>query len=198
MELALQERIKITARQAGLLNKSSLTVLFRVLRGHRRRKKCFFSEEISFNRYFAWDDFEEQDENILFFQIILVQSSYISNRPVQNSQRGKEFNKFCSPNRSNDLCRFFCLYPSSMVRSFTSGGGRCERRPWRVAAPGSRSRLSAARRIAQPPSRRRPSPPGREFLLLVAWPGKKLQSWFRILKLSQPFHHIYISNFEQL
>ena len=45
MELALQERIKITARQAGLLNKSSLTVLFRVLRGHRRRKKCFIQKK---------------------------------------------------------------------------------------------------------------------------------------------------------
>ena len=33
---------------------------------------------------------------------------------VKNSQRGKELNTFCPPNRSNDLCLCFCLYPSSM------------------------------------------------------------------------------------
>ena len=42
-------------------------------------------------------------------------SSYYSNRPLQNSQRGKELNNFCLPNKSNDLCLFFCLYPSSMT-----------------------------------------------------------------------------------
>ena len=65
---------------------------------------------------FAQDDFEEQDEFIIFFQIILVQfiisfkaswcnSSYNSNCPEQNSQRGK------------DLYLFFCLFSS-----FTSSG----------------------------------------------------------------------------
>ena len=28
-----------------------------------------------------------------------------------------EFNNFCHQNSSEDLCQFFCLYPSSMVRS---------------------------------------------------------------------------------
>ena len=46
-------------------------------------------------------------------------ASYNSNRPVQNTyrQRGKKFIKFFPPNRSekaDDLCLFFCLYPSSM------------------------------------------------------------------------------------
>ena len=36
----------------------------------------------------------------------------IQNRFRQNSQRGKELNK---PNRSDDLCIFFCLYPFSML-----------------------------------------------------------------------------------
>ena len=39
-----------------------------------------------------------------FLQIILVQISL----------RGKELNKFRPPNRSYDLCLFFCIYPSSM------------------------------------------------------------------------------------
>ena len=41
-------------------------------------------------------------------------SSYNSNRPVQNSYRGKEFNKLFPPKKSNDLCLIFCHYPSSM------------------------------------------------------------------------------------
>ena len=39
---------------------------------------------------------------------------------VQNSLRGKKLNKFCPPNRSNDLCLCFCLYPSSMAPSSLS------------------------------------------------------------------------------
>ena len=39
----------------------------------------------------------------LFLHIILV----------QNSQCGKELNKFCPPNNSNDLCLLFCKNPSS-------------------------------------------------------------------------------------
>ena len=33
---------------------------------------------------------------------------------VQNRQRGKELNKFCPPNSSDDLYLFFCINPSSM------------------------------------------------------------------------------------
>ena len=40
--------------------------------------------------------------------------SFIQNFPMHNSQRGKEFNKLFPPNRSDDLCLFFCPYPSSM------------------------------------------------------------------------------------
>ena len=32
----------------------------------------------------------------------------------QNSQRGKELNKFCRPNRCDDLCLCFSLHPSSI------------------------------------------------------------------------------------
>ena len=35
------------------------------------------------------------------------------NRPRQNSQRGKELNKFCPPIGRDDLCLVFELYPSS-------------------------------------------------------------------------------------
>ena len=34
---------------------------------------------------------------------------------VQNSQRGKEMNRFCPPNSCVDLCLLFCLYPSSVL-----------------------------------------------------------------------------------
>ena len=54
-----------------------------------------------------------------------MNSSFSSNHPgaihpilqfalVQNSKRGKELNKLRSPNSCNDLCLFFCIYPSSM------------------------------------------------------------------------------------
>ena len=36
----------------------------------------------------------------------------LQNRPRQNSQHGKELNKFFPTNKSDDLCLFFCLYPS--------------------------------------------------------------------------------------
>ena len=36
---------------------------------------------------------------------------------VQNGQRSKEFNNFCPPNSSDDLCLFFCLYPSSKLET---------------------------------------------------------------------------------
>ena len=42
-------------------------------------------------------------------QIVLVQNSYF----------GKEFIKFCPPNSSNNLCLFFCIYPSSILWSQT-------------------------------------------------------------------------------
>ena len=43
----------------------------------------------------------------------------LQNPPRQNSWRGKEFNKFFPPNRSDDLCLSFCLYPSSMHVPFS-------------------------------------------------------------------------------
>ena len=57
--------------------------------------------------------------------------------PVQKSWRGKEFNKFCAPNRSDDLCLIFCLYPSSMKyamqvqwRQKVKGKGKCRYFHW--------------------------------------------------------------------
>ena len=41
----------------------------------------------------------------LFFKIVLM----------QNSLRSKKWNTFCPPNNCDDLCLFFCIYPSSMV-----------------------------------------------------------------------------------
>ena len=38
-----------------------------------------------------------------------------SNRPVQNRKRGKELNKFCPPNGSDDLCVVFCINPYSVM-----------------------------------------------------------------------------------
>ena len=36
---------------------------------------------------------------------------------VQNIYHRKEMNKFCPPNSSDDLCLFFCIYPSSMLET---------------------------------------------------------------------------------
>ena len=33
---------------------------------------------------------------------------------LKNSQHGKELNKFCLPNDSDEHCLFFCIYPSSI------------------------------------------------------------------------------------
>ena len=33
----------------------------------------------------------------------------------QNSLRCKEFNKFCPPKSRDDLCLFFCIYPSFII-----------------------------------------------------------------------------------
>ena len=52
-------------------------------------------------------------------------SSFSSNHPgavhpilqiflLQNSLRSMELMKYCPPNSSDDLCLFFCIYPSSM------------------------------------------------------------------------------------
>ena len=41
----------------------------------------------------------------------------IPNVLVKNSLCGKEYNKFCPPNSSDDFCLFFCIYPSSMFQN---------------------------------------------------------------------------------
>ena len=48
------------------------------------------------------------------FKSYWCNSFYNSNRPVQNSKRGKELDKLCPPNRNDDLYLFCLLYPSSM------------------------------------------------------------------------------------
>ena len=46
-------------------------------------------------------------------------SSYSSNRPTAKQlYRGKELDKFCPANSSDDLCLLFCIYPASI------GGGK--------------------------------------------------------------------------
>ena len=46
----------------------------------------------------------EKDEFILFYKIVVV----------HKGERGKELHNFCPPNNSNDLCLFFCPFPSSV------------------------------------------------------------------------------------
>ena len=46
-----------------------------------------------------------KEEFIRFFKIVLGKIASAC----------KELNKFCPPNRSDDLCLFFCIYPSSMT-----------------------------------------------------------------------------------
>ena len=45
-----------------------------------------------------------------------MNSTFSSNRTRQNSQRGKELNKFCPPNRRDALCLCCSLHPSSMPK----------------------------------------------------------------------------------
>ena len=45
----------------------------------------------------------------------------IQNCPRQIWKCGKKFNEFFPPNRSNGLCLFFCLYPSSMRNTIPWG-----------------------------------------------------------------------------
>ena len=81
---------------------------------------------------------------------------------VQNSERGKEVNrKFCPPNSSNDLCLFFCLYPSSMVSWYL---GLCY-----SGKSGWRARLVRTGGLCPPPSQGRPSLVGPPCL-----PGEKV------------------------
>ena len=87
-----------------------------------QRTSLLFGGKYLFNslprQLIALDDFEEQDEFIPLKKSSWCNSSYNSNRPVQNSQRGKELNTFFPPNRSNNLCLFLCLYPSSLLVTY--------------------------------------------------------------------------------
>ena len=64
------------------------------------------------------DDFENRMNSSFYFKSSWCNSSYNSNRLVQNSQRGQELNQFCPPNRSDDICLFFGIYPSFMQRGY--------------------------------------------------------------------------------
>ena len=57
-----------------------------------------------------------------FLQIILIQFIlYFKLSYCKIAQRGKEFNEFCLSNSSDDLCLFFCIYPSSMLETLLFG-----------------------------------------------------------------------------
>ena len=73
---------------------------------------CFWREELI--KFVAVRAILKNGMNSSFsFKSSRCNSSYSSNRPVQNSQRDKELNKFCLLNTNDDLCLF--IYPSSMV-----------------------------------------------------------------------------------
>ena len=54
----------------------------------------------------------------------MIKKEFILNRSRQNSQHCEELNTFCPPNSSDDLCLFFCIYPSSknLLRVRPAGG----------------------------------------------------------------------------
>ena len=60
------------------------------------------------------DTQESNDSASLFGRNSWIQP-FRPNQPRQNSERSKERNKFCPPNRRNDLCLAFCFHPSSML-----------------------------------------------------------------------------------
>ena len=61
-------------------------------------RQLFCSGQFELKDELHQDDLKENNEFILLFKIVL----------------GKELNKFFPPNRSDNLCLFFCIYPSSM------------------------------------------------------------------------------------
>ena len=74
----------------------------------------------------------------------------------KKSKRGKELSKFFPPNSSDDLCLFFCLYPSSMVQ-VQAGGKDTQRkrerksdRQWRRARKREKLMLSKFANIYMP------------------------------------------------
>ena len=52
---------------------------------------------------------------ILFFVSSWCNSYFSFYHPRGKQLAGKELNKFCPPNSSDDLCLLFCIYPFSMV-----------------------------------------------------------------------------------
>ena len=57
-----------------------------------------------------------------FLHIIQVQFIlFFKSSWCKNSQLGKEFNKFCPPNSSGDLCLLFCLHSYSMSTVLIKG-----------------------------------------------------------------------------
>ena len=55
--------------------------------------------------WFATGWFERNDEFILFFKIVLGKIASAARNFI---------NQLCPPNKSDDLCLFFCFYPSSI------------------------------------------------------------------------------------
>ena len=74
----------------------------------------------------------------------------------KKSKRGKELSKFFPPNSSDDLCLFFCLYPSSMVQVQAWGKDpqrkreRKSDRQWRRARKREKLMLSKFANIYMP------------------------------------------------
>ena len=87
--------------------------------------------------YFALqDDFDEQDEFILFFKSFCCNTSYASHchSAKQLLWQRIGYKKNSAPNSSDDLCLFFCIYPSSMHNMYTLkiriNGVLCVRKTW--------------------------------------------------------------------
>ena len=70
--------------------------------------------------YFARKILKNWLNSSFYFKSSQCYSSFSLNRPVQNNQRGQKLNKFFPPNRSDDLCRFFFLYLSSMGSPYSN------------------------------------------------------------------------------
>ena len=64
-------------------------------------------------QFFFSGRFEEQDEFLSSYHSDAI-NPFLHIILVQNRQRGKEMNKFCPPNSSDDLCLLLCINPSSL------------------------------------------------------------------------------------
>ena len=87
-------------------------------RREHKGRRCCLGDRIYYSKFLAAlvffsGRFKEQDEFLSSYHSDAI-NPFLHIILVQNRQRGKEMNKFCPPNSSDDLCLLLCINPSSL------------------------------------------------------------------------------------